>query len=62
MSGTRQDFEDEESAARALRMARTVEELTFAWFTHCEDFEGAARERLREEYAIALRNLGALLG
>jgi hypothetical protein len=49
------DQAEEEAAAEALRLTTTKDELVSAWWLACEHFDGAARERLQEEYAVKLR-------
>lgn len=48
------DLAEEQSAAEALRSATTQDELVSNWWRDCEHFQGAARERLQEEYAARL--------
>jgi len=56
------DYAEEQTATFSLRAAQTQDELISTWWRDCDHFKGGARERLQEEYAIALRRLGALVG
>lgn len=49
------DKAEEDAAAMSLRSAQDKGELVSVWAAYCDHFEGAARERLQEEYAIRLR-------
>lgn len=49
------DKAEEEAATMSLRCAQDKGELVSVWTAYCDHFEGAARERLQEEYAIRLR-------
>jgi len=56
------DYAEEQTATDAIRAAKTHDELVSTWWVSADHFKGGARERLQEEYAIALRRLGALVG
>lgn len=51
---------DEAQAIDRLHAARTADELKSVWDRDCERYRGAERERLQDEYAVALGLLGAL--
>lgn len=55
------DALEEKFATDSLRLAADKDELIAAWWSDCEHFEGAARERLQEEYSLRLRELGLLV-
>jgi hypothetical protein len=54
------DEAEERAAADALRAARTKDELVSAWWHEADHFQGAARERLQEEYATRLREFAPM--
>lgn len=56
------DLAEEQCAAEALRLATSKDELVSCWWRDCEHFQGAARERLQDEFAIKLREFGAMVG
>jgi len=58
----RADAAEEQSAAAALRAATTQDELISSWWRDCDAFQGAARERLQEVYAMKLREWGGMVG
>lgn len=57
----RHDDFQERFARDAIRCAKDKQELIDAWFAEADGFEGAARERLQEEYNFQLRRLGVSL-
>lgn len=54
------DLAEEQAAAMSLRSATTKDELLSAWWSSCDHFQGAARERLQEEYATCLRQFAPM--
>jgi len=56
----RADEAEELAAAMSLRAATTRDELVSAWWAYADHFDGAARERLQDEYATQLRRFAPM--